>query len=267
MASLAMDYCGQHEQQDNRPNNNNDNDDEENGIYTEKERVHLIERRQQQQQQQQQNHSGGDVGSSSSTVVDNSYRSIFNGGHHLQQRFLTNNNNNQQMSSSTGKMMITSMDHGVTSKMLLPKIMMNPNNNIMATDITNSRQSGQPLLAHNHHNYQYLHPYRHYRNGHESIRIGSSCISVHSAVSQASNDSSLLDYPANTPICKFCHQRGKANNPLISPCHCRGTIRYMHARCLMKWLDKLKRRNSRSQPLSCEICNYEYRWRKQFKSV
>lgn len=80
-----------------------------------------------------------------------------------------------------------------------------------------TNQSGQFLVSNHHH----------------QICIGSSCISVHSAASQASNDSSLLDYPVNTPICKFCHQRGKSNNPLISPCYCKGTIRYMHARCLM----------------------------------
>lgn len=60
-----------------------------------------------------------------------------------------------------------------------------------------------------------------------------SCISVHSTVSISSTDSSLCDYPPNTPICKFCHQRAKANDPLISPCYCKGTIRYMHCRCLM----------------------------------
>ena len=60
-----------------------------------------------------------------------------------------------------------------------------------------------------------------------------SCISVHSSVSLTSSDSSLCDYPPNTPICKFCHQRAKPNDPLISPCYCKGTIRYMHCRCLM----------------------------------
>lgn len=115
------------------------------------------------------------------------------------------------------------------------------------------------------------------------LRIAS-CVSVQSALSTSSSDSSLSDYPPNTPICKFCHQRAKAHDPLISPCHCKGTIRFMHCRCLMvgcfaclipfdnlhlvssqKWLDKLKKRNSRHHPLSCEICKYEYQWRKKFK--
>ena len=60
-----------------------------------------------------------------------------------------------------------------------------------------------------------------------------SCMSVQSMDSVASSNSSLSDYPPGTPICKFCHQRARANDPLISPCHCKGTIRYMHCRCLM----------------------------------
>lgn len=95
---------------------------------------------------------------------------------------------------------------------------------ILSSNESTSR-SGQFLVSNHQHHHQ--------------ICIGSSCISVHSAASQASNDSSLLDYPVNTPICKFCHQRGKSNNPLISPCYCKGTIRYMHARCLMVSLENL----------------------------
>ncbi|KAJ6225088.1 hypothetical protein RDWZM_003633 [Blomia tropicalis] len=128
----------------------------------------------------------------------------------------------------------------------------------------------------NHNQHHHHHPHHNHRSSsppstnrmsssnHRTSRIAS-CISVQSVASIASTDSSLSDYPPNTPICKFCHQRARPNDPLISPCHCKGTIRYMHCRCLMKWLDKLKKRNARNQPLACEICNYEYRWRKRFK--
>lgn len=67
---------------------------------------------------------------------------------------------------------------------------------------------------------------------HRPLRMAS-CVSVQSALSTSSSDSSLSDYPPDTPICKFCHQRAKSNDQLISPCYCKGSIRHMHCSCLM----------------------------------
>lgn len=67
---------------------------------------------------------------------------------------------------------------------------------------------------------------------HRPLRMAS-CVSVQSALSTSSSDSSLSDYPPDTPICKFCHQRARPNDQLISPCYCKGSIRHMHCSCLM----------------------------------
>jgi len=42
--------------------------------------------------------------------------------------------------------------------------------------------------------------------------------------------------PQEAPMCRFCldtHQTIK--NPLIDPCACRGSMRYVHKRCLTRW--------------------------------
>ncbi|GIY43646.1 RING-CH-type domain-containing protein [Caerostris darwini] len=62
----------------------------------------------------------------------------------------------------------------------------------------------------------------------------------------------------NLPTCKICYTTSKPEDPLISPCRCIGTLKYIHCRCLMRWLEFSNRR-SRSPP-TCELCKYQFRW-------
>ncbi|XP_063706171.1 E3 ubiquitin-protein ligase MARCHF2-like [Culicoides brevitarsis] len=55
----------------------------------------------------------------------------------------------------------------------------------------------------------------------------------------------------NSTICRICHMQ-EPNNELINPCNCRGTLGYVHRRCLEHWL-------SRSGLTRCELCLFVYR--------
>lgn len=51
-------------------------------------------------------------------------------------------------------------------------------------------------------------------------------------------------------VCRIC-QTNTANEVLISPCHCKGSMGYVHLSCLERWLNQ----SSRSY---CELCKYQY---------
>ena len=50
-------------------------------------------------------------------------------------------------------------------------------------------------------------------------------------------------------VCKICYSYGRC---LISPCNCKGSIGYIHKRCLLKWI-KI------SESKKCEICHSDYK--------
>lgn len=57
-------------------------------------------------------------------------------------------------------------------------------------------------------------------------------------------------------ICRFCYDPPAANNPLIAPCKCIGSIQYVHLNCLKRW------RKTTDNPdfiTQCQLCleNYE----------
>lgn len=58
--------------------------------------------------------------------------------------------------------------------------------------------------------------------------------------------------PAAAPIqCRFCLESTKAdNNPFIEPCECRGSVRYVHTKCLRRWIDLDPAKNGEN----CSIC-------------
>ncbi|KAI3841136.1 hypothetical protein MKX03_007864 [Papaver bracteatum] len=52
-------------------------------------------------------------------------------------------------------------------------------------------------------------------------------------------------------ICRICHSPGDSKNPLKYPCACSGSIRFVHSKCLLRWM---KQRIT----LKCEVCNHKY---------
>lgn len=56
--------------------------------------------------------------------------------------------------------------------------------------------------------------------------------------------------PVGSTVCRICHTN-TANEALISPCNCKGSMAYVHLSCLERWLNQ----SSRSY---CELCKYHY---------
>ena len=58
-------------------------------------------------------------------------------------------------------------------------------------------------------------------------------------------------------ICRICWETDKEEN-LIQPCKCKGTMKWVHEKCLQKWLEV-------SGHQKCQECKYKYRTVKKFK--
>ena len=52
--------------------------------------------------------------------------------------------------------------------------------------------------------------------------------------------------------CRIC-LNDQLNQEIISPCNCSGSMKYVHKKCLYKWL-KVKGFNCK-----CEICEYQFK--------
>jgi len=55
-------------------------------------------------------------------------------------------------------------------------------------------------------------------------------------------------------ICKVCRGPSEEEEPLRSPCDCKGSIKFVHQRCLQDWL-------AHSQSKKCEVCQKEYKFK------
>lgn len=62
--------------------------------------------------------------------------------------------------------------------------------------------------------------------------------------------SSNISY-SNNDICRICHCEADAQNPLLSPCYCSGSLKYVHQSCLQQWL-------TASDTRSCELCKFNF---------
>ncbi|KAL5004774.1 hypothetical protein ScPMuIL_018230 [Solemya velum] len=65
--------------------------------------------------------------------------------------------------------------------------------------------------------------------------------------SDANNNQSILSEGA---ICRICHE-GDADERLVSPCYCSGSLGMLHLSCLERWLDA-------SNTTKCEICLFQF---------
>ena len=69
------------------------------------------------------------------------------------------------------------------------------------------------------------------------------------------------------PICRICFEPAEeANNALLSPCNCAGSLRYIHVACLRRWLEgqlQVKQLDNGGgsyliRTITCEICKSSY---------
>lgn len=81
----------------------------------------------------------------------------------------------------------------------------------------------------------------------------------------------LEDASTNTGIlqlqCRICLMEGPSeDDPLIQPCECTGSIKYVHANCLARWIDgRLGFNGGKTfkpafffRPVACELCHSSY---------
>lgn len=67
-----------------------------------------------------------------------------------------------------------------------------------------------------------------------------SCHSMHAGASTA-------------PDCRICFDTGSAED-LVAPCDCKGSLRYVHMSCLLRWaMDRASSGATRGS-LRCEVC-------------
>ncbi len=57
-------------------------------------------------------------------------------------------------------------------------------------------------------------------------------------------------------LCRFClSSKHTDTNPLVSPCHCKGSMEFVHFKCLNRWRNVDIERNGRT----CSLCMTNYR--------
>lgn len=52
-------------------------------------------------------------------------------------------------------------------------------------------------------------------------------------------------------ICRICLGEAEDSEALISPCDCSGSVKWVHQRCLLRWMKSRDDEN-------CELCGYSY---------
>ena len=61
------------------------------------------------------------------------------------------------------------------------------------------------------------------------------------------------------PCCRICFEEGDADNQLIIPCDCKGSMMYIHESCLFEW-------RAREKADKCNTCNSPYKTRQNICS-
>lgn len=54
--------------------------------------------------------------------------------------------------------------------------------------------------------------------------------------------------------CRICYQLDSSQN-LISPCHCEGSIKFVHKKCIQKFINITENEQFTRY---CSVCNYKY---------
>ncbi|KRX09048.1 SMAD/FHA domain [Pseudocohnilembus persalinus] len=77
--------------------------------------------------------------------------------------------------------------------------------------------------------------------------------------------------------CRICLSEGSnLINPLISPCDCNGSMKYLHLKCIQKWVErqfKIKTYNNNHitvyfwKKLKCELCKTPFKTELQFNDI
>lgn len=83
---------------------------------------------------------------------------------------------------------------------------------------------------------------------------------------QESEDECEIPNELETTTCRVCFGESEGfENPLISPCNCLGSVKFIHLRCLQRWLySRVSLRSGANtvayhwKTMQCEICKLNY---------
>lgn len=75
----------------------------------------------------------------------------------------------------------------------------------------------------------------------------------------ADDRESAADTEKSSLLCRICCDGGSEEAPLVAPCICRGSMKYVHPRCLLDWLESSKNNK-------CEICKYAFKFQKVYEA-
>jgi len=81
-----------------------------------------------------------------------------------------------------------------------------------------------------------------------------------------SRDSIKNSTISSSQTCRIClSESNRPGNPFFSPCHCSGTMKYVHIKCLQRWLKSKMHIKDSGQSISiywktleCELCKTGY---------
>ena len=62
----------------------------------------------------------------------------------------------------------------------------------------------------------------------------------------------------DSPSCRICYEESEIDN-LISPCRCRGSLKWVHPKCLNEWVKVSKK-------WKCQHCLVNYQTQKSYSS-
>ena len=64
----------------------------------------------------------------------------------------------------------------------------------------------------------------------------------------------------NKKLCRFCFEDENDDSKIISPCMCKGSMKYVHHTCLIKWIQS-------SSKYFCPVCKYNYEYTEKSKNI
>ena len=60
--------------------------------------------------------------------------------------------------------------------------------------------------------------------------------------------------------CRICQCPDEDENEIVSPCKCKGSVKFIHHQCLLKWCQ------TRERPWNCELCQYQFQTDEVYKN-
>ena len=102
--------------------------------------------------------------------------------------------------------------------------------------------------------------------GRVSMRVKTLRATDEEDTQDSSEDDAELEWPGESGTCRVClSDEASAENPMISPCVCTGSVKHIHLECLQTWIESRKTTkesenavNQFWKTMDCELCKAPY---------